>query len=92
MMQSGLYHVDRLPGTISFTFMWSIPNMIPLPPSEIQNIWRALKPWAFHETFGAFKGLEIRHKDVMKRVLESMKIQIKAEGHAEHDLLNESYR
>ncbi|KAI9792127.1 MAG: hypothetical protein M1835_008058 [Candelina submexicana] len=88
---SGLYHVDRLPGTTSFTFMWSIPNMIPLPPSDIQNIWRALKSWDFHETYGAFRGMDIRHEDVKKRVLESMKIQIKAEGHPEHELLNESW-
>lgn len=25
---SGIYHIDRLPGTISFSFMWSYPNMV----------------------------------------------------------------
>ncbi|OQV09880.1 hypothetical protein CLAIMM_13958 [Cladophialophora immunda] len=40
VIPSGVYHVDRLPGTSSFTFMWSYPNMVsiacmchlPLPP------------------------------------------------------------
>jgi hypothetical protein len=28
VVPSGVYHVDRLPGTSSFTFMWSYPNMV----------------------------------------------------------------
>lgn len=28
IVRSGVYHVDRLPNTISFTFMWSYPNMV----------------------------------------------------------------
>jgi glyoxylase-like metal-dependent hydrolase (beta-lactamase superfamily II) len=28
IVPSGLYHVDRLPGTSSFTFMWSYPNFV----------------------------------------------------------------
>ena len=28
VVPSGKYNVDRLPGTVSFTFMWSYPNMV----------------------------------------------------------------
>lgn len=28
VVPSGIYHVDRPPGTASFTFMWSYPNMV----------------------------------------------------------------
>lgn len=32
IVPSGLYHVDRLPGTSSFTFMWSYPNFVGCNP------------------------------------------------------------
>lgn len=32
IVPSGLYHVDRLPGTSSFTFMWSYPNYVSYDP------------------------------------------------------------
>ena len=28
VVPSGVYHVDRLPGTVSFSFMWSYPNFV----------------------------------------------------------------
>lgn len=31
VVPSGIYHVDRPPGTASFTFMWSYPNMVCFP-------------------------------------------------------------
>jgi glyoxylase-like metal-dependent hydrolase (beta-lactamase superfamily II) len=36
IVPSGLYHTDRLPGTSSFTFMWSYPNYVgcPLSPAH----------------------------------------------------------
>lgn len=71
--------------------MWSIPNMIPLPPSEIHKIWKALKPFEFDTTFGAFNGLNVRDKDVKGRVLESMKIQVKGMGYQRHALLDETW-
>lgn len=79
---SALYHVNRRPGTNSYVFMWSIPNMIPLPPSEIYKIWQALRKHEFESTHGAFVGTDVRDGDgrVKARVLESMKIQARAEG------------
>lgn len=30
VVPSGIYHVDRVPGTASFSFMWSYPNFVSL--------------------------------------------------------------
>ncbi|CAK4034106.1 Hypothetical predicted protein [Lecanosticta acicola] len=87
---SALYHVDRPPGTTSFAFMWSIPNMIPLPPKELYKMWQALKPLDFASTHGAFVGTEVRDERVKERVLESMKIQAKGEGWEDVDILRET--
>ncbi|KAK3073024.1 hypothetical protein LTR53_005748 [Teratosphaeriaceae sp. CCFEE 6253] len=86
---SALYHVDRLPGTTSYAFMWAAPNMIPLPPAELHRMWRAIRPYEFTSTHGAFVGQEVRDERVKARVLESMKIQVKAMGWEEHALLKE---
>ncbi|KAK5005711.1 hypothetical protein LTR28_007372 [Elasticomyces elasticus] len=88
---SALYHVDRLPGTTSYAFMWSIPNMLSLPPTEMHKMWRALKPFDFTSTHGAFLGLDVRDVKVKGRVLESMKIQTTHEGYEKHELLDETW-
>lgn len=87
---SGLYHVDRPPGTSSYSFMWSIPNMIPLSPDEMMGIWDSIRGFEFDTTHGAFWNVDVRHADVKRRILESMKIQTRREGYAEHAVLNES--
>jgi hypothetical protein len=74
---SGIYHKDRLPGTTSYSFMWSYPNMIPLSPEAILGIWQAIKDWEFWETYGGFPGQDVRgENDLRVRVLESMKIWV----------------
>ncbi|KAJ5364523.1 beta-lactamase-like protein [Penicillium cataractarum] len=88
IVPSGLYHVDRLPGTSSFTFMWSYPNYIPLSPDEIHGIWNAIKDLEFEDTHGAFLGQEIRGNS-KRNILESAKIVVRASGHRQHPLLNE---
>ncbi|RAH45998.1 putative metallo-beta-lactamase domain protein [Aspergillus brunneoviolaceus CBS 621.78] len=85
---SGIYHVDRLPGTASFTFLWSYPNMIPLPPDEVLNIWKAIKHTDFDSTYGAFVGMHT-HGDSKKRVLESAKIFVRAMGYLDHAIHKE---
>ena len=90
MLQSGLYFKDRPPGTTSYTFMWSIPNMIPLPPSEVMKMWKAIAPYEFEATHGAFLGMDVRRPDAKKAILESMKIQVKFEGYENHSILNET--
>jgi hypothetical protein len=41
------------------SFMYSYPNMIPLPASAIRRIAAALKPFAFDRLYGAFPGLTV---------------------------------
>lgn len=91
--------VPGKPGVISFTFFWSIPNRIPIPPDEVLTIWKRLKPLEFHSAYGAFKGMDIHTVSnelergtggVKGRLLESCKIFIKAMGWNEHAMLLES--
>lgn len=89
---SALYHVDRQPGTTSYSFLWSIPNAIPLPPATISAMWQKLKPWAFSSTHGLMTGQDVTDPDLKSRVLESMKIQIRAMGWSEDvDLLSDHW-
>ena len=55
------------------------------------GIWKSIKPFEFDSTFGAFFGVQVRSSEVKKRILDSMKIQIRAEGHGQHEFLNEAY-
>ena len=45
--------------------------MIPLPPPEILKMWQAIKSFDFDTTQGAFVGMDVRDKDLKKRMLES---------------------
>jgi hypothetical protein len=64
--------------------------MIPLPPSAVHQIWKALEPFDFEITHGGFPGQDIRSKDVKKRVLESMQIWVRTAGHENHDIMKET--
>lgn len=90
IVPSGLSPGPRHPRQTSFSFMWSIPNMIPLSPNEMRKIWQALEPFSFHTVHGAFVNLDIRASDVKDRILQSMKIQTYAEGHPDHPLMSAS--
>lgn len=88
---SALYHIDRPPGTTSYAFMWSIPNMIPLPPDVLYHMWQGLKDLDFESTHGAFVGTEVRDPKVKGRVLESMKIQTRNEGWESRAILDQRW-
>ncbi|KAB5567005.1 metallo-beta-lactamase family protein [Coniochaeta sp. 2T2.1] len=78
-------------GLNTFSFMWSVPNWIPLGPEEIAGMWEVLKRYDFKATHGAFVGQDIEdEKGIKRRVLESMKIQVRRMGWKEHALLAES--
>ncbi|ETS82022.1 hypothetical protein PFICI_07024 [Pestalotiopsis fici W106-1] len=82
----------RPPGLNSYSFMWSIPNMIPLAPDEIERMWSVLKKHGYISTHGAFVGMDIIGKDtaeMRKRILDSMHIQIRYMGYGNHTLLAE---
>lgn len=63
--------------------------MIPLPPDTIHEMWKAVKPYEFTAAHGLFPGWDIRDENVKQSVLESMKIQVRNQGFAEHALLEE---
>ncbi|KAK7999282.1 beta-lactamase-like protein [Apiospora arundinis] len=78
-------------GMNSYAFMWSIPNMIPLPPDELVRMWGILKKHEFRSTHGAFLNMDIVETEarMKRRVLDSMQIQIKHMGYADHAFLKE---
>jgi hypothetical protein len=61
------------------------------PPDKILQIWRAVEPFDFHTTFGAFAGVDVRGgKELKMRLLESAKIAVRAMGYSGHALLAEA--
>ncbi len=91
----GKYNVDATgaprqppPGLSSFSFLWSIPNRIPLSADEMARMWDVLHHYDFHATHSSFPNTSIQSPSVKASVLESMKIQSKFMGHPNHALLN----
>ncbi|KAI1392964.1 beta-lactamase-like protein [Hypoxylon trugodes] len=78
-------------GMNSYSFMWSIPNMIPLNPSELERMWGILKKYEFSSSHGAFVNTDIikTASEMKRRVLESIQIQVKYMGYEGHALLTE---
>ncbi|KAJ4390200.1 hypothetical protein N0V85_007460 [Neurospora sp. IMI 360204] len=80
---------SRPKDTNSYSFMWSIPNMIPLSADEIARMWGIWKKYDFKSTHGLFLGQDIEDVNVKKRVLESAQIQLKMMGVKEHPIFSE---
>ena len=51
--------VQVIPDRGHVTFMYSYPNMIPLPPSRVRAIAAALEPFRFERIYGAWWGTVI---------------------------------
>jgi hypothetical protein len=53
-------------------FMYSYPNLIPLPDDVVQRIAAALEPYDFEVIYGAWWGRLVRHegKDIVRRSAE----------------------
>ncbi|EXJ82555.1 hypothetical protein A1O3_06368 [Capronia epimyces CBS 606.96] len=85
----------KRPDTISYQFLWSIPNMIPLPPDTVMQIWKALKPFEFKATYGVMAKISnVFEKPgqtlgLKARVLQSAKIAVKAMGYSDHGIFTE---
>jgi hypothetical protein len=64
--------VQVMPHRRSVSFMWSYPNQLPLPGSEVLRIAAALEEWEFDRIWGAWWDLAIRSgaKDVVRRSAE----------------------
>lgn len=52
--------VQVAPGGRRVSFMWSYPNMMPLPAAEIRAVVARLAPLRFRRILGAFQGQEVR--------------------------------
>jgi hypothetical protein len=51
--------VQLIPDRGWVSFMWSYPNLVPLPETEIRAIVAALEPYAYERLFGAWWGTVI---------------------------------
>jgi hypothetical protein len=80
---------ERPKGVNTFSFLWSIPNMIPLSADEIARMWSILKNYDFGSAHGLLPEWDIKDENIKARVLESMQIQIRAMGYGDHPLLKE---
>jgi len=49
------------PGGHHVSFLWSYPNMMPLPARTIRQITDAIAPWRYDRIYGAFAGQVIEH-------------------------------
>ncbi|MFN2627631.1 MAG: hypothetical protein ABR569_03215 [Gaiellaceae bacterium] len=52
--------VQVIPDRSHVSFMYSYPNLIPLPEREIRRIAEALEPFAFERIYGAWWGRIVR--------------------------------
>ncbi|KAL2147228.1 hypothetical protein VTI28DRAFT_183 [Corynascus sepedonium] len=78
---------ERPKGVNTFSFMWSIPNMIPLSADEVVRMWEIIKDYDYKSAHGPFLGWDIEGEDLKARMLESMQIQVRAMGYAQHPFL-----
>ncbi|EEU48972.1 uncharacterized protein NECHADRAFT_103278 [Fusarium vanettenii 77-13-4] len=78
---------SKPPGLNSFSFLYSIPNFIPLNLDEMSRMWGILKKYEFRATYGGFTGMDIEDEGVKGRVLESMKIQARHMGYGESEFM-----
>ena len=82
--------------TQTYSFLWSIPNFIPLPPSDILRIWRQLKQVEFKATYGVMAKVTNvfeRKEDkvsLKERLLESAKIAVRMMGYESHEIFEET--
>lgn len=54
-------------------------------------MWRAIEPYDFDTTHGAFSDMDVRDKNLKERLLESMKIQTRGEGWDRHEILDQIF-
>ena len=58
------------PGADAVSFMWSYPNMLPLPAAVVSEMTRRLSGIHFNQLYGAFEGQDI-HDSAHDIVLRS---------------------
>ena len=65
--------IQVVPDRKHVSFMYSYPNYIPLPPSAIEQIVKAVEPFEYDRVYGAFWDMVIETdgRDVVRRMLIS---------------------
>lgn len=63
------------PGAHGVSFMWSYPNMLPLPAAAVQRIMQRLSGVTFGQVYGAFEGQDIRQQ-AKEKVMRSGQIYL----------------
>ncbi|KAI9009903.1 beta-lactamase-like protein [Gaertneriomyces semiglobifer] len=63
----------------SFSFMYSYPNYIPLPPEDISGIWEAVYPFEFDDAYGAFQNQFVKG-EARRKVWESARRYLRYAG------------
>src|SRR3954451_10403583 len=51
--------IQVIPDRSHVAFMWSYPNLVPLPEAEVQRIAAAVEPYAYEAIYGAWFGTVI---------------------------------
>ena len=70
LLSGDIVQVVPDPGWVSF--MYSYPNLIPLPAAEVQRIAATLEPWEFDRIYGAWwdRVIQTGGKDAVRRSAE----------------------
>jgi hypothetical protein len=68
------------------SFMYSYPNLIPLPPSGVRAIAATVEPFAFDRIYGAWwpRVIPAGAKDAVRRSAERYMEMIEGRGHRQH--------
>ncbi|ORX80538.1 beta-lactamase-like protein [Basidiobolus meristosporus CBS 931.73] len=81
--------IKVLPDLNFVSFMWSYPNLVPLAPQAIGEIWKAVKPFQFDEMYGAWVSHNLL-RNARAIVLKSAQRYVRAENHPNDAILSES--
>ncbi|OZJ06004.1 hypothetical protein BZG36_01099 [Bifiguratus adelaidae] len=62
------------------SFMWSYPNMIPLKPASLIELWNRVRPHQFDELWGGFPSANLR-EGARAKVFKSARRYLEQEDH-----------
>ncbi|SPO32031.1 uncharacterized protein UTRI_02588 [Ustilago trichophora] len=70
-----------MPDRSRFTFAYSFPNNIPLPPRDVERIWIQMRKFNWTATFGGWSGRNIL-TDSRSSLFRSARYYVDMEGHS----------
>ena len=70
-----------MPDRKRFTFAYSFPNNIPLPPRDVECIWIQMRRFNWSATFGGWSGRHVL-TDSRASLLRSARYYVEKEGHS----------